>query len=273
MSNTFNIGRFWKYFKWDLRNAKNNFGLSMLIAASLPLFLFFIAELFSLIFSGEFVETGLGTQIPAMLVGNCIIFLSMPTKVYGKLTDKRQGSDWLMLPASSTEKTVSMILMGCIVAPVCWFVVFNAWDFLLSWIFPGHYGNAVLLNLPLDNLFNLGNPGGVVDMNVQFNMPLAIFMSWCENILIFTLGAICFKKSKAAKTILLYFAFSMLLSTVITTFVGINAGGFGFTESAMEQMDFAKFFGTATRWAWVIGWTFVAGLIAAIYYRVRTIRH
>lgn len=276
MSNTFNIGRFWKYFKWDLRNAKNNFGLSLLIAASLPVIIFFIAEFCALVFGGHFIETGLANQFGALFVGLTIVMLVMPVKVYGGLTDKRQGSDWLMIPASSLEKSLSMILMGCIVAPVCFLAVFHAWDFLLSWLFPNHYGEALLTRMPLLDLANfadLEDAEGFDPSFFNFNMPLAIIMSWFQNILIFTLGAICFKKSKSAKTILVYFAFSMLCSTIVTTILGVSAGNFAISTWNMDNMDISETVSTAMHVGWVISSVFLAGLIFAVYSRVRTLRH
>ena len=45
MSDTFNIKRFWNYLCADLRNAWNNYGISLLLVAFMPLISFVLVEL------------------------------------------------------------------------------------------------------------------------------------------------------------------------------------------------------------------------------------
>ena len=61
---------------------------------------------------------------------------------YGYLTEKKAGSNWLMVPASKAEKFVSMLLMVCIVIPLLFFVVYMVLDGFLSLVDPT-YGQAL----------------------------------------------------------------------------------------------------------------------------------
>lgn len=49
MSEVFNIKRFWNYFVTDTRNAWNNYGISLLLVAFMPLISFVLVELTSLV--------------------------------------------------------------------------------------------------------------------------------------------------------------------------------------------------------------------------------
>ena len=62
MNNIFNIKRFCNYFLYDLRNAKNNYGLSLLILGVMPVVLYIIVQLFSLIFTQYAINLPLGVK-------------------------------------------------------------------------------------------------------------------------------------------------------------------------------------------------------------------
>ena len=121
MNNIFDIKRFGQYFLYDLRRAWNNYGLSLLLMGLIPIILYVVYQLISLV-SGR--GTGLVPD-PMKFVGLfavlCVVLLGAGTKLYGFVTEKRAGSDFVMLPASTTEKWLSLALMVCIVLPVVLF--------------------------------------------------------------------------------------------------------------------------------------------------------
>ena len=52
MNKIFSLKRFGRYFTFDLKNAVNNFGLSLLIMCCLPVILLIIKSLLSIVFGG-----------------------------------------------------------------------------------------------------------------------------------------------------------------------------------------------------------------------------
>ena len=151
--------------------------------------------------------------------------ISAPTKIYGSITDKRAGSDWLMMPVSSFERFLSMMLILCIILPLAFFVLFFGSDFLLSVIAPVNYGDTVFYNGIKEILSYLSNS--------EFNDAVALrpacffipWLEWCVLTLSFALGAIWFKDRKVAKTILvgvgIGIVFSLLVA-LLSNFISIN---------------------------------------------------
>ena len=144
MSNIFDIKRFWNFLLYDLRRARNNYALSMLLLGLTPVILYMIIQFFSLIFGNGVAEIPDSLKIMVMAVSCVIIILGFGSKVYGQLTEKRAGSDYLMIPASTTEKWISLFLVTCVAAPVVLGVLLLASDGLMSLLFPNSYGTRVL---------------------------------------------------------------------------------------------------------------------------------
>ena len=186
MNNVFDIKRFGRYFAYDLNNARNNFGVSALTVGLLPLILLFFNTLFGLVFTGDVPQVVLPAKVVILVFAFIIVAISGPVKLYGHLTERRSGSDWLMIPASSFEKFLSMALMLCIVLPVAVLGLFSICDLLLSWIVP-FYGDSVVCQLGsgLDNLITNS------DVSVMFLSPggtyASTWLNWCIGILPFAL--------------------------------------------------------------------------------------
>ena len=280
MNNVFNLKRFGKYFVYDLNNAWNNYGISALVIALLPLIMLIFNVVFGLVFNGDATPLLLPMKVTLFLVVFAVVILSAPTKLYGRLTERRAGSDWLMVPASSFEKFLSMALMLCVVLPVSVFGLFALCDLLLGWIVPVYGGSMVkeiATNFP-----------SVADMAMTINGVSAsgftkggliaiAFLTWCASILPFGLGAVCFKKGKAAKTILCIFALEIILSILlVVVFKAGFSNGFDFEQMMSRVMENATS-GKAQFWSnFLLNLNYlivVGGLLAALFFRVRTIKH
>lgn len=276
MSNIFDIKRFGKFLTYELNNAKASCGLSILVMCLLPAILFTFFEIFSFIFTRQFQP--LNMEVKKICFTFCILILvmSIPAKMYGMLTEKKKGSDWLMIPASTFEKFLSMVLIMCVVLPVCFLALSGCCDWLLSVVFPEHYGASQTLEFfrRMSLFGDFGNDSmGLIEPSMG-GVIWILFGSLCANILAFTLGAICFKRGKAGKTILCYFALSILLSTILVIFFG-HGGSF-------DSDDFEKLMSGMTAQKaqhlinFVINSAFfviLGGLLTAIYFRIKTIKH
>ena len=276
MNEIFDIRRFGKFLSYELNNAKASCGLSILIMGLLPAILFSFFEIFSFIFTKHFQPLDMEEKKFCFTLCILILAMSIPAKMYGMLTEKKKGSDWLMIPASTFEKFLSMVLIMCIVIPVSFFVLSGCCDWLLSVVFPGYYGDSQTLN-SLDALSHFGAFGndsmGLIEPSLAGVIWMLVGSLWV-NILAFTLGAICFKRGKAGKTILCYFALSILLSTILVTFFGhggsIDSDDFEFFLSNMTAQKAQNLINFVINSLYFV---LLGGLLAAIYFRIKTIKH
>lgn len=278
MKDVFDFKRFGKYFLYDLNNARGNYLVTAVTLGLLPLILLMFHVIFSLIFTGSVGTVLLPLKVVLLCCVLLICILSAPAKLYGGLTERRMGSDWLLIPASSFEKFLSMAIMLCIVLPVVVLGLFSICDVLLSWILPSYYGESLLSTIAngwntisseisdsMDNVMSISAPA-FYDM---------LWLSWCSYILPFGLGAIIFKKGKAAKTILCLVGIQMVFSIIFTLWAmhGFNGDAIAdwFTRNA-ENMTAAK------AQAWInsfINISFlivVGGLLTGLFFRVKTIK-
>lgn len=266
MNNIFDLKRFGNYFLYDLRNAKNNYALSLLLCGTMLIIGFVFAQLLSIIFQQHFLEIPIFTKYMLVGIAYMIVVFGAGAKIYGNLTEKRAGSNFLMLPASTFEKWLSMTLIACIILPAILLALQLGSDALLSLIFPNTYGDRVLA---LE--FLQGFKDNLAENGVTMRLEPLLFLNWCESVLVFFLGALCFKRGKVGKTILCLFAFGTILSTLSMVFVAHHGPDYiGFFELNSDPAKAVS----ALNWFFNIYYTvFLGGLLGGIYYRLRTLKH
>ena len=277
MKNVFDFKRFGKYFAYDLNNAWSNYGISALVIGLLPLIMLIFSVVFELILKGETTPMPLQVKVVLFSIAFLVVILSAPVKLYGRLTERRVGSDWLMIPASPFEKFLSMAIMLCIVLPVAVFGLFAVCDLLLGWIVPA-YGGSIVRQTAGDfpgamTLVTSMNGTGITGVGVI----ALVFLSWCASILPFGLGAVCFKKGKAAKTILCIFALEVILSSLLVIiFKGGYDSGFDMGQwlgRVMGDMTAGKVQFLINLFINVSYLVVVGGLLVALFFRIKTIKH
>lgn len=258
--------RFWKYFVHDLRNAKNNFGLSLLIIGSMPLIMYLFCHLIQLVFTGNWGFENPANGPIAFTLACLVTILMAPSKLYGRITDKRYGSAWLMLPASSFEKFLSMAVICLLLLPVCLLGLLFFTDWLPSLI-SNEYGPTVFYYAThINRIFENSGTNEVLQINI---IPIG-FAWWSSRILIFLLGAIFFKRAKVGYTILAYMGLSTVFSSLV--FLCINLFSFNPAElfrgaSPEGIINWANTFAATT---YTI---FIGALLCLIYLRIKKISH
>lgn len=267
MNNVFDFSRFGKYFAYDLRNMKERFGWSMLVLCLLPVIVFVICELFSLTISGHFTRMPDAIRYMVVYLAFVVAVLISPSKIWGRITDKRYGSDYLMLPASGFEKWLSMMLICFLVLPLCLSLITLAGDAFSTLIFAGAYASRPMLSELCS--FDLSEFSEGVDLNF-FGLG---YVSWLCNILIFTLGALCFKRSKAAKTLLVAFLVAMLLGLLSIVFFGQASFTTEELEFLFDDPDPEQIVSRINLISNIFFSVVIMGLMAAIYLRIKTIKH
>ena len=263
MKEIFDVKRFGKYFAYDVRSAVSNYGLTMLILGFWPVIWLLFGHLLSFLFGQDVLLSDQTLRIwPAVVV--FIVCLSFGARVYGGVTDRRKGTEWISLPASALEKTLSLLLVTCVVAPAV-LLALTAFSNALVSLFVRGFGSI----LPFKTMGSL--IGAKADGNF-INLPLILWLNWSENILFFTLGALCFKRNKVGKTILCYIGLALLAGIVMMLC---------FHTTNLDEETIKRFFGEfdpARAQTWlnvalnlIYSVVFVV-LIGGIYARIKTIK-
>lgn len=279
MNATFDTKRFGRYLVYDLKNLWANYGLSLLLLGGIPVIMYLFYYLIGLITNGFANVTPPPTGMRAALffIGLAVLVISFPVKQYGMLTEKRYGSDWLLIPCSRLEKYVSMLLLALVIVPFLYLILFFGTDALLSLVDPS-YGEP-LASLRPNELMYGSNAGVYMDGE---KVPFALgangfWFLWTGVIdwmLVFLLGALCFRRRKAAKTIVcligLGFIFSILMSLYVQ-FIGLD-----YLDMLVDDPE---------RWLnrdlgmyinlllWIRNIVIIGGLGTAIWFRLKTLKH
>lgn len=268
MNNTFDLKRFGKYFRYDLVSAWQNAGVSMLTIAAMPVWFFLIVQLFSIVFSGDFCTFASPVIMVAYIVSIVLVELFFPVQHYGHLTRKKEGSDWILLPASRFEKFLSMLLITCVVVPLVWLLVIASCDGILTLVF-NNYDGMGLVNIlhTFDKVF--GPFGELHTTNVQFIFggPVLCYLSFASSILSFTLGAIFFKKNKIVYTFLSLLGIGILFSIIAGI---LTHGHLEIDPSSFNDDSLMRAFNALMVGIYVVEF---AVLDILIYLRVKTIKH
>ena len=238
----------------------------MIIVALMPLWFFVVTQLFSLVFNGRLTTMGMPAIGTAYIVSFMIAVILFPNRHYGRLTDKKAGSDWLLVPASGFEKFLSLVLVCCLGAPILWLAVAAASDGLLTVLLPTYYNGMGLYKI-VDGFGYLLSEFKTTNVSFAMSSPWSIYLSWCSCILTFALGAIFFKKNKVGYTILALMGIGILLSLSAGIFFGgdINIDTENITEDGLMQ--------TLNAFVWITYVVEFTLLLLGIYFRIKTIKH
>ncbi len=247
MNNTFNIKRFGRYFAYDLKSRWNDQRVFLAVFALLPIIFYLVFLFFSMVGHSFQVSSDYPLTRPPLPIRSSVfvmaasIFLVLfPSKAYGFLTDKAEGSAWIELPASRLEKFTSMMLISLIVIPVIFFLVYLISDGLVC-LLDKSCGGSVFSAWSNIHLNGIDDPEEVWFVNKGFWFMVNGVL---QTVSVFLLGALIFKKGKVAKTILVLFALSIILSIIfgiIVSTIGPESFGEGFklwAKGHADRLDF-----------------------------------
>lgn len=289
----FNFNRFGKYFVSDLRTCAANYGLSLLTLAVLtPLALECITGVFNMILGLTWEGAGIGMRAGIFGVAMFCMIVTMPSKCYGRLTDKQYGSFWLMLPASRLEKFISMMLICCIVAPFISICMYLGIDAVLCAIDHTCGENIIAGALNMMDEFttfkmNLG--GTDIEISEEYIMMYENASKFIDQVtnpwlyvdellcasLPFVLGAICFKKGKIVKTFLALTALSTAASMLATPIMmGYMSDLMTASKDEVMKMMFESGFYNSLIWMDIVGdFILYGGMTVAVWFRLKTLKH
>lgn len=268
MNNIFSFSRFGKYLFHDLKNAKNYFLLSGIIIGLTPVLTYTVFELFNILALGHWQAGNIAVQFMSFALVYILGAMIFPAKAYGRITDPGAGASWLMIPASTFEKWLSMMLVSLVLLPLFLFALALGSDALLSALIPD-YGRSVMFYLMESDSFIRDYVGD----GIQINVPLIICCEWLEMILPFLLGAVFFKNAKVGKTILAIMAFGLVATPIFTLVLGTSDFSRQMVETAVNSVSAQQIFSKINTVISVYYLVFSVLVMALIYLRLKTIKH
>ncbi len=270
MKSTFDFRRFGKYYVSDLRGVFNDNWLTVLLTALGGVIAYLFCGTIQLIADGAWGSYGVAGRLVTFLVLFAILYIIMPAKEYGYITEKRRGSFFLLIPASPFEKALSMIINVAILTPLAFLAIALAADALLcladtgcgstlaSMIFSG---NRLIdsFNCMTDCCSGLLSSGNLFWSGVMTVITTA---------LTFLVGALYFRKSKVAKTILVLVGLTLLVILFTCFAVSVDDDCLcGMMEDPDLSLSRIKTAG------YMINAFIILALCAWTYLRVKTIKH
>ena len=211
MNEIFDIKRLGRLIKYEATNYIPNFFKSLLIFASV------IAAVW--IFSLT-VESDVCPHSRDALVGTLFILAIVlsPFIVYKDMNDRKKGYIYAMIPASTLEKLLSMIVLCVVIVPILAYAVLTATDLLL-WLL-SKVGIGSFLHMEFYNPFTTIK---LVDDEYLLPCIYPVFDSiiYLVNLIVYSIMFnTIFRKNKVLKTIL--FNIAMSFAFVILTAVIVN---------------------------------------------------
>ncbi len=269
MKSTFDFKRFGKYYVSDLRGVFNDNWLTVLLTALGGVIAYLFCGTIQLIADGAWGSYGVLGRSVTFLVLFAVLYIIMPAKEYGYITEKRRGSFFLLLPASPFEKSLSMILNVAILTPLAFLAIAFAADALLCLVDPGcgsTLASVIFSGTKLSDAYN--RVTDCCDMLNQGDLIWSGVMSVITTALIFLVGALYFKKSKVAKTFLVLIGLTLVF--IIFTCIAVSVGDDCLCDVEEDPELFLSHVKTV---GYVLNVVIILALCAWTYLRVKTIKH
>ena len=278
MSNTFNIKRFGRYWGYDLKMVWTRKNYGFLFLSLFPIVFYIIGAIFHVIFGNghnlsDYHGIDFDGRLLAFTIASFILVISYPKTIYGYVTNKEKGSAWLMLPASTLEKFISMIVNCLLIIPIVFLALYFGSDALMTAIEP-QMGKPIVLAAIHYNKGIIEGAMAVDSIQISsFALIVLIFISIIQNMAVFLTGAVYFRKRKILMTILVLIGLQIILAWIIN--IKIFAGGStSILEWSYSDQITAQGFANFLNWSVnIITVVILAVTGTMIWFRLKKLQH
>lgn len=286
-NNIFNIKRFGKYLVSDLTRCAANFGISFLVITLAGVLCYLISGVASMATGSGWYSANALLRALFMGISALMLIINMPAKCYGFITDRKAGANWLMLPVSTTEKFVSMLIITLVIIPAAFLAGALVLDCLIVAVDPNLDTTIIAGIKEIFNIvaFEATEESGMSAFITDNIVSGKIFISGIDDVatmtLIFLLGALYFKRNKAAKTILTWIAVASVISIVTLPLISVMMPGIDMeTINAVDSGDIEaatlvaeSFFDKAMTFDVILDTIIMLGAATGIFFRIKTLKH
>ena len=271
MNETFDIKRFGKLLQYEVVNYIPNFFKSLLIFASVIA----AAWIFSLTVDFPVFPNGRVELVDPLFM---LAIVLSPFIVYKDMNNRKKGYIYAMIPASTLEKLLSMMVLCIVLVPVIAYVVLTGTDLML-WALSsagiGSFYEMVFYNPFFDEIFK------VIYNEDELNYSLPIFDTLLYTIYIVSYTIMfntIFRKNKVLKTIL--FNIAIVFAFVILSLMVANMTSSEFWKSqicsfvesieGMTYVEFSRIIMNAGRYLTIL---FIAIFLSITYFRIKKVNY
>lgn len=272
MNETFSLKRFGTYFKFDITRLWRKHSKAVMLMAFSGVILYVVAVLFGLLFGHEYQGPGLIARFSVFVLAFFVLELYQ-TRFYGYITDKKEGTDWIMLPASKTEKFVSMLINTLIIIPVSFLCTYIFCDWLIC-LLDKTAGEALITGVSTvyGDIMNFSSFEELKEIGITPGFFfLMTILGGFANYLYFLLCGICFRKNKIFYAILILFGFSTVMS-MLSAFI-IPAIDFEGILGDMTEEKVKALFKGFMNVSLILSLILAVGLGWGVWQRINTIKH
>ncbi len=271
MNEVFDIKRLWKLMQYEVVNYIPNFFKSLLIFSSV------IAATWIFSLTVDFAVLPEGRDKLVATLFTLAVILS-PFIVYKDMNNRKKGYIYAMIPASTLEKLLSMVVLCVVVVPVLSYAMLTATDLLL-WLFT-KIGMGSFYSMEFYNPFTETFATQVYDDGIlTYSLPVFDGLIYFMNLVSYTIMFnTIFRKNKVLRTIL--FNIAMVFAFVILTSVIINITTPEFWEGIGRSLEAyfrdwtavegVRFLLNIIR---VISIVFTALFLAIAYFRIKRVNY
>jgi len=274
MSDTFNFKRFCNYFRFDLSRIWRRHGKTALMLGGASVILYFVWAILGLVFTLEWCSA----PTLARVVGFFLVLIAFEffmIFLYGHVTDRKAGPDFILLPASTLEKYISLMLNVLLVVPLLFTGMYLACDYLICLIDPACgmpliTGAVTSLQKAYDGVIMMNEMMAQEQIPVHYSimgMILPLVSQVIFNLLFYVFCGILFKRLKLLWTLLVSWGFGMIISMGAGLLMPFMIDVMDTEEGAM------RFAGGLMDWSAVFNFALAAGLAVAIFLRLKKMTH
>ena len=267
MNEVFDIKRFGKLVQYEVVNYMPRFFKSLLIYASI----IFAVWILSVTMDSDIWEDSRSVLVQFLFTLSVTL---APFIVYKDINDRKKGYMYAMIPASTLEKLLSMIVLCVVVVQLLSYMVLQATDILL-WLFSqggiGSFMQLDVYNPFADSLGTVTLKNGDVD---EFSLPLLdCFLSTEVPIFYAMMFNVIFRKNKVLKTVLFNIALafvSVVLMAMLFDTEFIDKAWDMLRDCFDSEEGFIRF--------WLVFWRIFALLFGFLYlvityYRIKKVNY
>lgn len=230
MKDFFNIRRFGRYLISDLKTCLSKYWVTLLVISLTGVIAALASGTISMLLGNGWMVPNIFVRTTIFIIAMFVIAITAGAGCYGHITDRRLGSAWIMVPVSTFEKWLSMVLITTVLLPCIATAIYLAGDWLIT--LTSDSGESIIkahriikeIVQPAGVQYNYIPEGFNEALDLLTN-PLTILDDIASVALLFLLGAMYFKKSKISKTILCYIGASIVISSALgpVIFQGLTA--------------------------------------------------
>ncbi|MBQ8760758.1 MAG: hypothetical protein IJZ06_04985 [Bacteroidales bacterium] len=268
MNSTFDIKRFGNVVRYDAMSYFQNFGLTLAVLLALPIGLWFL--LYTNMSINDFEAYMSEGRFGILQLIMYLAVMIVPSRLYKNINDPRKGIQYAMLPASTLEKFLSMLLYCVVVTPILYLVGAVLIDSILVLV-PGNnpYEGFVFNQIFNTEVVEFSSTGELDSYAQDIKLPLFKFFAFLSYASIFMFINMLFKKRKLSKTIGILALIGIIFMVFIVRLV-IKFEGFDGTMTSDDMLEFEKYLIRVIYYGgYLINLIISTSLLYFTYYKIR----